>query len=72
MADWLTARQVADAIGAHPVTVRRLLEDGRMHGHKPTRQWRIHPDVPDLWVTGGDTRQPCGCARVTPLRRRSA
>lgn len=72
MTDWLTAQQVADAVGAHIVTIRRALESGRIHGHKPGRSWRIHPDVPDTWVRGGDTRQPCGCARVTPLRQRSA
>lgn len=72
MTAWLSAREAADELGMHPVTVRRLLESGQLHGHKPSSRWRIHPDVPDLWVTGRDTREPCGCARVTPLRRRSA
>lgn len=67
---WITPQQVADELGEHVVTIWRRLEDGRMHGHKPAKRWHIHPDVPELWVTGGDTRQPCGCARVTDFRRR--
>lgn len=68
MKSWLTPRDVADQIGMHRVTIYRLLEDGRMHGHKAGSRWRVHADVPDLWLTGGDTREPCGCSRVTPLR----
>lgn len=68
MKSWLTTRDVADALSIHPVTVRRCLEDGRIHGHKQGPHWRVHPDVPELVLTGKDTREPCGCARVTPLR----
>jgi excisionase family DNA binding protein len=54
---WLTTRQAADRVGRHPVTVRRALEAGDLHGGQTAANcsWRIHRDCVDAWALG----EPC-------------
>lgn len=72
--DWITPVEFALRVGGrkHPDNVRRELESGELHGHQKKKgaRWRIHPDAVEVYVRGGDTRQPCGCANVTTLRQR--
>lgn len=53
---WLTTEQAAERAGRHPVTVRRALEAGALHGgqSKAGGRWRIHVDCLDAWVLGTD------------------
>lgn len=80
----LTAAQVADRTGRHPVTVRRALATGDLHGHQPVRdghpvpgsRWWIADAAADAWVRGADQhtqRAACGCPtlRALPTRRAS-
>lgn len=49
---WFDTSQAGDHAGRHPVTVRRALEAGELHGGqpKPGGRWRIHRDCLDAWV----------------------
>jgi excisionase family DNA binding protein len=54
---WLTTAQAAERTARHPVTVRRALEAGELHGGQRVKggPWRIHRDCVDAWVLG----EPC-------------
>jgi hypothetical protein len=67
--DWLTVEQVAGKTGKHPVTLRRALECGELHGHQRKRRgrWQVHPEAVNAWIRGMDGPAACGCKRV--LRR---
>ncbi|GEP38845.1 hypothetical protein NPS01_25080 [Nocardioides psychrotolerans] len=51
---WLSTREVATETGRHPVTVRRALESGVLHGgqSKAGASWRVHRDCMSAWVLG--------------------
>lgn len=51
---WLNTAQAADHAGCHPVTVRKALEAGELHGAQRTTagRWRIHVDCLDAWCGG--------------------
>lgn len=51
---WFATGQAAEHTGRHPVTVRRALEAGELHGGqpKPGARWRIHRDCLDAWAFG--------------------
>lgn len=54
---WFDTRQAADHAGRHPVTVRRALESGQLHGGqaKTGGRWRIHRACLDAWLLA----RPC-------------
>lgn len=70
MAEWLTTAEVAQRTKCHPVTVRRALESGDLHGHQHMRRghWRVAAESADAWSKGQDSRTPCCGTRVTRLR----
>lgn len=51
---YLTTAETAERTTRHPVTVRRALEAGELHGgqRKPGASWRIHVDCADAWALG--------------------
>lgn len=74
--NWLTSTEAAHHSRRHPVTIRRALACGELHGHQPLRgghpvpgsKWQIPDVVIDLWVQGHDPQaqaRACGC---TPIR----
>jgi excisionase family DNA binding protein len=51
---WFNTTQAAAYGDRHPVTVRRALEAGVLHGGqtKAGGRWRIHRDCLDAWLLG--------------------
>ena len=51
---WLNVLQAAQYVGHHPVTLRRALESGKLHGaqRKAGGHWRIRAGCLDAWVAG--------------------
>lgn len=65
--DWLTPQQVHERTGYHPDTVRRLLENGVLHGHQPggrKGRWSVNALAVDAWIQGADGKAACGCRRL--------
>jgi hypothetical protein len=66
----LTVAEVAEATRRHPVTVRRALEAGELHGTQSTKggRWTVREDCAEAWADG----KPCEhqAANVTPIKRR--
>ncbi|MEE3126373.1 MAG: helix-turn-helix domain-containing protein [Actinomycetota bacterium] len=54
---WLDVAQSSEHSGHHPVTLRRALQSGELHGtqRKAKGKWRIHVTCLDAWLLG----QPC-------------
>ena len=51
----LTAEEAAARLKMHPVTVRRLLREGRIPGRKVgVRQWRVSADALKAYIEGGE------------------
>jgi hypothetical protein len=66
----LTVAEVAAGTRRHPVTVRRALEDGTLHGNQRVKggRWTVQPECADAWVDG----VPCSHrSNVVPLRSAS-
>lgn len=65
----LTVAEVAEATRRHPVTVRRALEAGELHGSQSGRggRWTVREDCAEAWAE----RRPCEHqpSKVTPIRR---
>lgn len=59
---WLTTVEVATRSRRHPVTVRRALEAGELHGNQPVKggRWLAHIECVDAWVAG----HPCAHQRL--------
>lgn len=53
---WLTVDVVAKRLGMHPDTVRRLLREGRLVGHRINRRagWRVRASEVDRFIEEGD------------------
>lgn len=51
---WMDTSDAATHAQRHPVTVRRALEAGELHGSQRAvrGRWRIHRDCLDAWVLG--------------------
>jgi len=68
----LTVAEVAEATRRHPVTVRKALEAGDLHGTQRVKggRWLVRRECADAWADV----VPCEHQRanVTPLRRRTA
>ena len=56
---WLTVEQIAERLQFHPDTVRRLLREGKISGHRISRRggWRARPSEVDRFVTHGEGNQ---------------
>lgn len=67
----LTVDQVAEAVGRHPVTIRKALEARDLHGTQQVKggRWSIREDCAEAWADG----ELCAHkqANVTLMRRRA-
>lgn len=54
MSDLLTAPEAATASRRHPVTVRKALEGGELHGFQRVKggRWSIRQGCLDSWIEG--------------------
>lgn len=72
MTKLLTVGEAAEIVRRHPVTVRKALESGEMHGmqRKARAHWLINEDCAVAWVTGERCahQQQAAPARPLPLR----
>ncbi|MCF7548889.1 helix-turn-helix domain-containing protein [Pseudonocardia sp. WMMC193] len=71
---WLDVKEVAARARLSPLTVTRLLREGRMHGHQAIRQgqWRAKGDAVDAFLqnaTFEQQRTACGCPRFDKRKR---
>lgn len=64
----LTVAEVAEAVRRHPVTVRKALEAGQLHGAQSVKggRWTVREDCAEAWVEGD--KCPHQLAKVTRLR----
>jgi excisionase family DNA binding protein len=46
----MTIDDVAQYLGLHPLTVRRLARDGEIPALKIGRQWRVKRELLDQWM----------------------
>ena len=51
----LVIQEAADELGVTASTLRRWLQDGRVHGQKVGRQWRFQKEWIDEWVNQNTT-----------------
>lgn len=67
----LKVEQVAEAVGRHPVTVRKALEAGELHGTQQAKggRWSIREDCAEAWADGELCMHKRG--NVTSIRRAS-
>lgn len=74
----LTVAQVADLTQRHPVTVRRALESGELHGHQRVKggRWTIAISCATAWALGDACPHPAArsgrLATVRSIRRGGA
>ena len=47
----VSVREVADQLGVHPETVRRLIHDGRLDAVRVGRVLRVHREAVDSFLT---------------------
>jgi len=68
----LSVAEVATAVGRHPVTVRKALEAGELHGTQQTKggRWSVREDCAEAWADGEFCVHKQG--NVTPMRRRAS
>lgn len=70
MNERLTSPEVAAATRRHPVTVRRALEAGELHGSQRTKggRWTVQVQCAEAWADG----RPCEHQQtnVTPIWRK--
>ena len=67
----LTPAQAATVVGRHPVTIRKALEGGELHGFQRTRKgrWSIYADCLQAWVEGRPCPHKAALSNVRPIRR---
>jgi excisionase family DNA binding protein len=46
----ISVREVADRLGVHPETIRRLIHDGRLDAVRVGRVLRVHRDAVDRFL----------------------
>ncbi len=68
----LTAPEAAEASRRHPVTIRKALEDGRLHGTQQGKggRWTIRVSCLDAWLDGVPCTHQRPAATVTPIGAR--
>ena len=67
----LTVAEVAEAFRRHPVTVRKALEGGALHGAQARTggRWLIQEACAEAWIAGEKCVHRSG--KVVPIRRAS-
>ncbi|MFI0465346.1 helix-turn-helix domain-containing protein [Saccharopolyspora sp. 5N102] len=68
---FVTTSEGARLANRHPVTIRRALESGELHGHQRAHggRWQIHTGSLFAWVRGkAGTSGPC-CPNVRLIGR---
>jgi len=71
----LTVPEAATAARKHPVTVRRALESGRLHGTQQVvgGRWTVRADCLDAWCDGQRCEHQAAAAaadsNVVPMQR---
>lgn len=65
----LTVAEVAEETRRHPVTVRRALEAGELHGSQPKAgaRWTVKSECVEPWLEGEKCEHQ-RTSNVTPLR----
>jgi len=48
----LTAKEVAEYLGLHPLTVHRYAREGKIPAFKIGTDWRFHRKYIDKWIRG--------------------
>ena len=48
--DLVSVRDVAEQLGVHPETIRRLIHDGRLDAVRVGRVLRVHREAVDLFL----------------------
>lgn len=71
-APWLGVAEVARRAARHSDSVRRDLENGRLHGHQRCfrGRWTVHVDAVDAWIRNEPSAPACGCSEVARRRTR--
>lgn len=71
MSELLTAQEAATAARRHPVTIRKALEAGKLHGFQRVKggRWTVSPGCLDAWVEGRKCEHRL--SNVTPIRQGS-
>ena len=73
MADYLTPSEAAAVARRHPVTIRKALEAGNLHGSQQAARgrWIIRRACLDAWITGEKCEHQA-TTNVRQLRRRAS
>lgn len=68
----LTPSEAAAIARRHPVTVRKALEAGELHGFQRTKRgrWSVFPDCLQAWVEGRPCVHKVEQSNVRPMRKR--
>lgn len=68
----LTTDEVATATKRHPVTVRRALEGGALHGTQTTKggRWLVRVSCAEAWIDGQKCAHQAG--NVIQMKRRAS
>lgn len=63
-ARYLTVPAASEYSGKHPVTIRRALESGALHGSQMVTKgrWSIHTDCLEQWLAGDTCAHQMGRA----------
>ena len=59
MAEYMTAKEVADLLQMHIVTIYRLAERGQVPAFKVGKQWRFRERAIIEWAEAQERRQVC-------------
>lgn len=70
----LTVTEVAEATRRHPVTIRRALEAGHLHGAQRSVHgtWMILEECAEAWADHVPCEHQAAKKNVTPIRRKRA
>jgi len=72
----LTVAEAAEEGRKHPITVRRALESGELHGSQRVKggRWTVEEPCLSAWLAGAECehRRVAATSTVVPFRRRGA
>lgn len=70
----LNVAEVAAAARRHPVTVRRALEDGTLHGSQRVKggRWTVEPACAEAWTEGVACAHRCKVVQLAGRSLRNA
>jgi excisionase family DNA binding protein len=66
--DYVTVTDVAERLGIHPESVRRLIRQGKLPAKKFAQSWLVERDVLEQFANGYD-RRPGNKATLFTLRK---